>query len=61
MAHSARLDDTSFPIAGVRADRDKLLAHAFPLQYRELAGTNDGVSEDWSDYLIPLMANWVSP
>jgi hypothetical protein len=60
VAHSARIDDASYPIAGVRLDRDKLLAHAFPLQYRELAGPHDGTGDDWS-YLIPLMADWASP
>jgi predicted esterase len=61
VAHSARLGDLSFPIAGVRSDRDKMLAHGIPLQYRELAGTHDGTSADWSDYLIPKMATWVTP
>jgi len=60
VAHSARIDDANYPIAGVRLDRDKLLAHSFPLVYRELAGTHDGTSDDWT-YLIPLMDEWVSP
>jgi len=60
VAHSARTNDTSYPIAGVRNDRDKLLAHGFPLVYRELSGTHDGNSEDWA-YLIPLMGDWSSP
>ena len=61
VAHTARLQDASFPIAGVRSDRDKMLARQFPLVYRELDGPHDGESSDWSDFLIPLMANWNSP
>jgi len=61
VGHSASVDDASFAIAGVRADRDKLTAHSFPLQYRELAGSGDGNSDDWTLYLIPQMATWVSP
>ena len=61
IAHSARIGDGSYPIAGVRADRDKILAHDFPLQYRELDGTHDGSSDDWSEFLLPKMANWISP
>jgi len=61
VGHTARLSDASFAITGVRVDRDKLIAHTFPIQYRELAGTGDGDSDDWALYLIPLMANWVSP
>ena len=56
-----RLSDASFAIAGVRVDRDKLIAHAFPVQYRELDGTGDADSDDWALYLIPLMSTWVSP
>jgi len=61
VAHTARIQDDSFPIAGVRSDRDKMLARQFPLVYRELAGSHDGASSDWSDFLIPLMANWSAP
>lgn len=61
VGHTARLSDASFTITGVRVDRDKLTAHAFPVQYRELDGTGDGDSDDWALYLIPLMANWASP
>jgi predicted esterase len=61
IAHSARLGDDSYPIAGVQADRVKILAHGFPLQYRELPGDHNGTSDDWAQYLIPKMANWVSP
>lgn len=48
VAHSARTGDTAFPIAGVRADRDAMLTAGIPLVYRELAGTNDGTSDDWA-------------
>ncbi len=61
VAHSARIGDMSYPIAGVQTDRDKMLAHDFQLQYRELDGTHNGTSDDWSLFLIPKMANWVSP
>jgi poly(3-hydroxybutyrate) depolymerase len=61
VAHSARTEDASFPIAGVRADRDKMLAATFPLQYRELAGTHDGSTDDWALFLIPKMASWAAP
>jgi poly(3-hydroxybutyrate) depolymerase len=61
VAHSARIMDGSFDIDGVRADRDKMLAHDFPLEYRELDGTHDGTSDDWSEYLIPAMATWSAP
>jgi predicted esterase len=61
VAHSARIQDGSFAIDGVRADRDKLLAHGFPLQYRELDGTHDGTSDDWSQYLLPKMVGWEAP
>lgn len=61
VAHTARIMDGSFAIDGVRADRDKLLAHDFPLEYRELDGTHDGSSDDWVEYLLPKMASWRAP
>jgi pimeloyl-ACP methyl ester carboxylesterase len=61
VAHTARIMDGSFAIAGVRADRDAMLARDFPLEYRELDGTHDGSSDDWAEYLIPLMASWSAP
>jgi len=61
VGHSARISDTVYSIAGVRVDHNKLIAHEFPVEYRELDGTHDGNSEDWALYLIPLMANWASP
>ncbi|MCC6997877.1 MAG: hypothetical protein IT370_24900 [Deltaproteobacteria bacterium] len=61
IGHSARLSDGSFPIAGVRAGRDKLLAAGFPLEYRELPGSHDGTSDDWSMFLLPKLAGWMAP
>jgi poly(3-hydroxybutyrate) depolymerase len=61
IAHTAGTNDGSYPIAGIRSDRTKIVAHGFPMQYREDASTHDGSSSDWSDYLIPLMANWTLP
>jgi predicted esterase len=61
VAHSARTEDQSFLIAGVRTDRDKMVAAGFPLQYRELPGTHDGSTDDWALFLIPKMAAWSAP
>lgn len=61
VAHTARLDDGSFPIAPVRADRDKMLAAQIPLTYRELPGTHDGTTDDWAQFLIPAMTDWTAP
>jgi len=61
IAQSARIGDGSYAIAGIRADRDKMLAAGFPLVYRELDGTHDGTSDDWALYLIPKMAGWTAP
>lgn len=61
VAHTARLQDGSFAIADVRADRDAMLARGFPLIYRELDGTHDGTSADWTGFLLPQMASWRAP
>lgn len=61
IAHTARIQDGSFPIGGVRIDRNSLVAHHYPIIYRELNGTHDGDTADWSGFLIPAMANWASP
>ena len=61
IAHTARTRDGLFAIAGVRADRDKMIARGFPLQYRELDGVHSGNPDDWSEFLIPKMAGWASP
>lgn len=61
IALTARIQDNSYLIATTRADRDKSLAAGFPLVYRELAGTHDGSSDDWSTFLIPAAAAWLAP
>ena len=61
VAHSAHTEDQSFLIAGVRADRDKMLQAGFPLQYREQPGDHNGSSDDWALYLLPKMATWTAP
>ena len=61
VAHTAHTEDMSFPIAGVRSDRDKMNAAALPLQYREGPGTHDGTSDDWALFLIPKMSGWSAP
>lgn len=61
VAQSARIGDGSYAIAGIRADRDKMLAAGIPLLYRELDGTHDGTTDDWALYLIPKMATWTAP
>jgi dienelactone hydrolase len=61
VAHTARLGDQSYPIDGVVSDRDKMLAHGFPVQFREVAGQHGDTDGDWDGFLIPAMADWVSP
>lgn len=61
VAHSAHTEDMSFLIAGVRADRDKMLQAGFPLQYREQPGDHNGSSDDWAGYLLPKMGTWTAP
>lgn len=61
VAHTAHLDDQSFTIDPVRADKAKMLAHGIPLVYREQPGTHDGTSDDWARFLIPAMATWHAP
>jgi predicted esterase len=61
IAQSARIGDGSYPIAGIRSDRDKMIAAGFPLQYRDLDGGHDGTSDDWSGFLIPKIAAWTAP
>lgn len=53
--------DTVYPIATVRADRDKMIAAGFPMNYDETPDTHNGTSDDWALYLIPKMANWTAP
>ncbi|HSO41064.1 MAG TPA: hypothetical protein VLT33_51415 [Labilithrix sp.] len=61
VAHIAHLSDESFPIAGARADWTKLEAAGIPLQKKEVPGTHDGTSDDWSDFLVPKIAAWKAP
>ena len=61
VAHIAHLSDDSFPIAGTRADWAKLEAAGIPLQKKEVPGTHDGTSDDWSDFLVPKIAAWKAP
>jgi|GEM_PF-2065794 len=61
VAISARTEDGDYPIATVRADRAKLVAAGFPVQYRELAGGHSGTGDDWSLYLLPKMRPWNAP
>lgn len=61
IGQSARIGDGSYAIAGIRADRDKMLGAGFPLEYRELDGTHDGTSDDWALFLLPKIATWVAP
>jgi hypothetical protein len=61
IAHTAGINDAVYLIAGVRSDMSKIIAHGFPMQYQEDASTHDGSSDDWANYLLPLMANWTLP
>jgi poly(3-hydroxybutyrate) depolymerase len=61
VGHTAGINDSVYLIATVRSDRDKIIAHGFPMQYREDSSTHDGSSSDWDSYLIPLMAKWTLP
>jgi len=61
VAHIAHLGDESFPIAGTRVDWTKLEGAGIPLQKKEVPGTHDGTSDDWSDFLNPKIAGWKAP
>lgn len=61
IAHRHHTSDPVYPIAKVKADWVKIKAAGFPLVTSETAGTHDGVSEDWADWLIPQSKNWTSP
>src|SRR5262249_34135421 len=61
VAHSAHRGDTTFPLAKVQADWQKLEAAGIPLQKRDVDGTHDGTSDDWSDWLLPKIAAWKAP
>lgn len=61
VAHTANNSDSEFPLAKVQADWTKLEAAGIPLQKRNVAGTHDGTSDDWSDWLLPKIAAWKAP
>jgi len=61
VAHIAHTSDGSFPIARVKGDWAKLEAAGIPLQKSEVAGSHDGTSDDWSDFLLPRIASWKAP
>lgn len=61
VAHIAHISDQEFPLGGVRADWAKLEAAGVPLAKTEVAGTHEGTSDDWSDFLIPKIATWKAP
>lgn len=61
VALNAGVNDTVYPIATVRNDRDKLLAAGFPLKYDETTEDHNATSDDWSLILLPKMANWTAP
>ncbi len=53
IAHRAHTSDTSYPIANVKSDWTKITAAGFPLATSEVAGTHDGTTQDWANWLIP--------
>jgi predicted esterase len=61
VAHTARLGDDNFPIAGVRSDRDKLTAAGFPVDFREVEGEHGDVGGDWAEFLLPHVTSWEAP
>jgi predicted esterase len=69
IAHLAHLSDTTYPIAGVRANLATLTAIGFPVTLIEKAGThydsdsgNSGTSYDLIHFLLPFVdAGWQSP
>jgi hypothetical protein len=61
VGHIAGTNDQIYTIATVHSDRDKIVAHGFPMQYSENSSDHNGSSSDWDSYLIPLMAKWTLP
>jgi poly(3-hydroxybutyrate) depolymerase len=61
VAHIAHRDDGDFPLSAVHADWAKLEAAGIPVIKREVKGTHDGDSGDWSGFLLPQLASWRSP
>ena len=69
IVHLAHLNDTTYPIAGVRTETDAVKNAGFPLTRIERAGTHwdpeatsSGTNYDMRTYLLPYIeAGWVSP
>jgi len=61
IAHSAGVQDTRFPIATARTDRDRLLGLGFPMSYQETPGNHDGTSDTWEQFLLPKIAGYSAP
>jgi hypothetical protein len=75
VAHLAHLQDTTYPIAGVRTETDSMTAAGFPMHRIEVDGTHydapgatvaghmvPGTSADIATYLFPYMGmGWLAP
>ena len=61
IAHRTHTSDPVFPLAQVKADWAKTQGAGFPLVTSETAGDHNGVSPDWSAWLIPQSAGYVAP
>ena len=69
VAHLAHLNDTEYPITGVRANVNTLIANGFPVTLIEKSGTHydpdsgaSGTSYDMIHFLLPFVdAGWESP
>ena len=73
--HVAHLQDTTYPIAGVRTETDAMIAAGFPMKRIEVDGGHydapgaienghpvPGTSADIATYLFPLLkAGWTAP
>lgn len=62
VAWVAGVNDSVFPIANVRREKDILAAAGHPLKYVETNDAHEGKSDpNWKSTLIPAMANWSTP
>jgi predicted esterase len=61
VAHLTHTSDPDFTLAKVRADWVKIQAAGFPLLTQETAGTHDGTTDDWANWLVPQAAAWLAP
>ena len=61
IAHRTHSSDTVFPLAKVQVDWDKTSAAGFPLVTSITAGTHDGTSADWAEWLVPQSAGFLAP